>query len=82
MSDHKAVLFSVVLFQLPISHNAPVCCHIFNSMCASRFSELFAVAPLTAFDPHFNTEMLVSLFSQTYQTVVDSVAHIQRQNVK
>ena len=40
----------------------------------ARFSELFTSASLTAFNQKFDEEELVSLFNQTCQTVLDSVA--------
>lgn len=62
VSDHKAVLFSVVLSQLSITPSTPVCRQVFNSMSASKFSELFTAASFTAFNPLCNTEELVSVF--------------------
>lgn len=53
VSDHKAVLFSVVLSELPVNNSTPVRCRVFNSMSASKFSELFTAASVTSFNPHF-----------------------------
>ena len=74
VSDHKMVLFNVLLTQVPFNHSTPFRRRVFNSMSASKFSELFTTASLTAFNPHFNTEELVSLFNHTCQSVLDSVA--------
>ena len=74
MSDHKAVLFNVVLSQPPTNLTSPARGRVFNSMSASKFSERFTAASLTAFNPHSDTEELVSFFNHTCQTVLDSVA--------
>jgi len=74
VSDHKAILFNLVLYQPPFNRNLPVRHRTFNSMSASQFSELFNTAFLTALNPNFYTEELVSLFNHTCQTVLDTVA--------
>lgn len=65
VSDHKAVLLSVVSSEL---------IRVFNSMSVNKFSLLFTAASLTAFNLHFNTTELLSLFNHCCQTVLDSVA--------
>ena len=82
MTDHKAVLFNVVLNQLTFNQNTPVYRLFFNSMPASDFSELFTPAFLTAFNPHFNTEELASFFNHTCKSVLDSVAPYKEKKPK
>ena len=81
VSDHKLVLFSMVLFQPSFIEESPVYRRAFNSMSASRFKELFNCASLAApgpdFSPGFNTEELVSLFNHTCRTILDSVAPLK-----
>ena len=72
VSDHKAVLFNLILSQTPIIHSAPVRGLVFNTSSASKFSELFS-ASLTAFNPDFNTEELVSFFNSSCQSALDVI---------
>ncbi|XP_065809456.1 uncharacterized protein [Labrus bergylta] len=74
VSDHKLVLFRMVLSQPPFISKAPVRSRVFNSTSASKFKELFISVSSTAFYQHFNTEELVSSFNLTCQAVLDSVA--------
>ena len=86
VSDHKLVLFSVVLSQPSFIDHAPVHRRVFNSTSASKFTEHFISASLTAFNPDlnpvFNTEELVSLFNHTCQTILDSVAPLKLKRFK
>lgn len=75
VSDHKAILFSMVLSQLPINQSTPNRCRVFNSISASKFSEGFTAAFLPAFNQNkLDTEEQVSLFNDICQTILDSVA--------
>lgn len=74
VSDHKAILFCTVLSHFTSSNSTPIRRRVFNSTSAFRFSELFTAASLNTFNPNFNTDELVSLFNDTCQTVLDSVA--------
>ena len=73
MSDHKAVLFNIILSQTPFNHNALARGRVFNTSSASKFSERFS-ASLTAFNSDLNTEELVSLFNHSCQSALDVIA--------
>lgn len=51
--DHKAILFSMIFSQLPFNHSTLVRHRVFNSSSASKFSELFSTAFLSAFKSPF-----------------------------
>lgn len=74
VSDHKAVLFNVFLTQTPPTPGTPVLRRVFNSMSASKFSELFLTTSSTAFNSHFSAEELLSLFKHSCTSILDSIA--------
>jgi len=73
VSDHLAILFNVVLSPQCPNPVLPSSSRVFTSSSAFRFSQLFS-ASLTAFNPNFSLEELVSSFYQTSISILDNVA--------
>lgn len=74
VTNHKLILFSVVLSIAPASQNAPICRRVFNPMSAVKFAEIFISVSSAAFNPNFNTDELVSLFNYNCRSILDCVA--------